>query len=375
VNNRVIGRLTMRGSAIIDRTVEPVARLRPGEQVEVLEAVTGSPYPYGQGNLWYRVRRIEAPSSKPGFVVAYFIDTDYPVAGASGLDGPGEPGFVSRLQGGLNIREQPSTDAPVKVKLDLGTQVEVLDQVSGGRYGSNRTDWLYVRYGDGTDKKGYAAAFYIDIGMPGGAHDPAAAPRDDLNRWERVLLETEWAGCSPRTANADLPGLSLSGPEASRRIADKDVEAVRQMAGVFHDAAAKFGVPAAVLAGIASRESHVGGVLVDGWGDKHNGFGVMQVDVRSHTIRSRDPRGLEHVEQAAGIFDRFLQKMLTSSQYQGWEDRYLLLGATAAYNFGIGNVRNKDRIDIGTSHDDYGSDTLTRAKYFYQHPDLHELRD
>ena len=46
------------------------------------------------------------------------------------------------------------------------------------------------------------------------------------------------------------------------------------MAGILADAAAKFGVPAAVLAAIASRESRCGRALDNGWGDNGNGKGA-----------------------------------------------------------------------------------------------------
>jgi len=32
-----------------------------------------------------------------------------------------------------------------------------------------------------------------------------------------------------------------------------------------------------VIAGIISRESHAGKILKNGWGDRGNGFGLMQV--------------------------------------------------------------------------------------------------
>lgn len=382
VNQKVPMRLIVRSEPKILLGATPVGLLRPGDRVEVVSAVSGGAYPFGLGNLWLKVRYRRDASGNgftgdTGFVVAYFIDTNYPIAGATGLPGKtGTPGFVSRLETGLNIRDAPDRNARVVELLPLGHPVKVLSQVVGGDYGSGRNDWLEVEFqspSNQPENKGYAAAFYIDIGARS-SHDVVASDVQALNRWERVLVGTEWGGCSDTTARNQL-SLQSGGPEASKKIAALDVDAVKGMAGVFHDVAAKFGLPAALLAGIASRESHVGRSLQGGWGDQGNGFGVMQVDRNAHRIQGQDPCGIEHVTQAAGIFANNLERMMESDRYAGWEDKYLLLGATAAYNFGIGNVRTKERIDIGTTGDDYGGDTLARASYFYLHPDLHELRD
>ena len=188
-------------------------------------------------------------------------------------------------------------------------------------------------------------------------------------------MDTDWPGCSAKTASAQLGGTRSGGPRASELIAESHVEPVRALASRFQDVAAKLGVPAAVLAAIASRESNVGQALDrGGWGDHGNGFGIMQVDRRHHRIEGdHDPASLEHIEQAAGIYTTNLERMWAMSRYAGWDDRYLLQGATAAYNFGIGNVKTRAGIDEGTSGDDYGGDTLARAKYFYHHPRLAEL--
>lgn len=40
----------------------------------------------------------------------------------------------------------------------------------------------------------------------------------------------------------------------------------------------------AVIAAIISRESRAGAVLKDGWGDRGNGFGLMQVGMRTRCM-------------------------------------------------------------------------------------------
>lgn len=361
--------VNVRRDAKIARGTEPEFQLKLGDGVTVLGAkYDGGAYPFRQGNIWFEIKHGE----KTGFVAAYFIETDYPVAGGTGLDGEAEVGYVSRLEGGLNVRPDPSVDNIPDTKLPLGTAVAILSQVTGGIYNSNRNDWLYVRYDQ--QKKGYVAAFYIDIGKKEEHGTTAEADQANMNRWEQVLVETKWSGASSTTAGQLGSGTS-GGPETSLRLAEQDLERVKQAAGIFADVAAKFGVPAALLAGIASRESRCGNALDDGWGDHGNGFGIMQVDKNAHPIHGRsDPAGEDHVEQATGILVKNLETMLSSPRYDTWKDSSLLQGAAAAYNFGIDDVRTEENIDSGTTGDDYGSDVLARAKFYYQHPDLHLLR-
>jgi hypothetical protein len=362
--------LNVRPEPKIELGAAPKFRLDPRTVVDIIGAEEAGPYPFGQGNLWFEIRH----GGQTGFVAAFFIDTDYPVAGGRGLEKDAELGYVSRLEGGLNIRAAPATDAEILYKLPKGTEVAILSQHAGGVYDSNRNDWLRVR-DEAHAQDGYAAAYYIDVGVKDAVHGIGPADRDNMNRWERALAETEWAGASGKTASGQLGRGTPGGVPASEALAQRDLARVKRVAGVFADVAAKFGVPAALLAGIASRESRCGIALANGWGDRGNAFGIMQVDKNFHAIRNTaDPCGIDHVEQATGIFATNLEALLGNSRCQGWEDRYLLQGATAAYNFGLRNVRTKAKIDEGTTGDDYGADVLARAKYFYKHPDLHLLR-
>jgi hypothetical protein len=110
---------------------------------------------------------------------------------------------------------------------------------------------------------------------------------------------------------------------------------VKAIADRFCTAATKFGVPAAVVAAIASRESRCGNSLHNGWGDNGNGFGVMQVDKNYHQPQGiPDPKSLEHIQQATGIFADCLEQV--EQKHPDWEDPYILKGAAVAYNAGIG---------------------------------------
>ncbi len=74
---------------------------------------------------------------------------------------------------------------------------------------------------------------------------------------------------------------AASHPESLKRITDNDLKAKFERLGE------KYGVPPALIAGIASRESEMGRTTIQsgkyaGWGDprggEYHGFGIIQVD-------------------------------------------------------------------------------------------------
>ena len=91
-----------------------------------------------------------------------------------------------------------------------------------------------------------------------------------------------------RTAKQD--GLAAGGPDASHAMAKTDLNRVTPLKDRFKAAAELTGLPPALLAAIASRESRCGSVLAsDGTGDGGNAFGIMQVDRRFHTLIAGQP--------------------------------------------------------------------------------------
>jgi len=185
-----------------------------------------------------------------------------------------------------------------------------------------------------------------------------------LDRWNQALAKAATTGASAVTARQD--GL-LAGIAASEQMAKTDLARVKAIANRFQTVGAKFNLPPAVLAAIASRESRCGAALTtQGLGDGDNAFGIMQIDKRFHAIpNDNDPIGTAHIEQAAQILVDFLHQV--TANHPGWEDEYLLKGATAAYNAGVGNIQTKSGMDIGTTGNDYGSDVMARAQFYTQH--------
>ena len=165
-----------------------------------------------------------------------------------------------------------------------------------------------------------------------------------------------------------------------------ELDRARERLPIFQDAAASYRWPdelnqamqadlgadwmAWVLAGIDSRESHMGLALdEDGLGDAGHGHGEVQIDDRSHvgfcaSGAWRDlGASLDYVHHNVIIpaynylADRF--------GYFGQDYARLFWGAVAAYNCGPGNVvraaaRGQDP-DSRTAGGDYSADVRNRA--------------
>lgn len=190
-------------------------------------------------------------------------------------------------------------------------------------------------------------------------------PATASDRWFKALLNAPTTGASSVTASQDgLPG----GISSSHTMANTDLFRVKALATVFRQVGAKFDVPPALIAALASRESRCGNVLdQDGWGDHKNAFGILQVDKNYHSpLRgTHSPTSLEHIEQAIEIFVGYRNQV--KAKQSNWEDRYVIKGAVVAYNSGVDNVQTKAGMDIGTTGGDYGSDVIARAQFYSNH--------
>lgn len=196
----------------------------------------------------------------------------------------------------------------------------------------------------------------IVINMPS-----PTVPTPARDRWTQALLKAPTTGASAITARQD--GLS-AGVAASQQMAKTDLPRVQSLINTFRQVGAKFDIPPALIAALASRESRCGNVLTtDGWGDGGNAFGILQVDRRFHTLRgTNNPASAAHIEQAIEIFASYRQQV--QAKHPNWEDEYVIKGAAVAYNSGVGNVQTKTGMDIGTAGGDYGSDVIARAQLY-----------
>uniref|UniRef100_A0A663LW01 Lysozyme g n=2 Tax=Athene cunicularia TaxID=194338 RepID=A0A663LW01_ATHCN len=169
-------------------------------------------------------------------------------------------------------------------------------------------------------------------------------------------------GASCKTAKSE--GLSYCGVKASEKIAERDLGAMNRYRTLIKKVGEKLCVEPAVIAGIISRESHAGKILKNGWGDNGNGFGLMQVDKKSHT-----PVGQwnseTHLTQGTNILIMMIKTI--QGKFPRWTRDQQLKGGISAYNAGASNVRSYDKMDIGTTHDDYSNDVVARAQYYKKH--------
>jgi hypothetical protein len=176
-----------------------------------------------------------------------------------------------------------------------------------------------------------------------------------------VLAEFQGAGASAVTAAQDhLP----PGPSSSREMAKTDLGRVIALKERFNIVAQKHDLPPAILAAIASRESRCGNVLVDGWGDHHHGFGIMQVDIGTvpNPAGQPDPRSIDHIDEATSILAKYFEAM--RSRFADQPEARQLQAAIAAYNRGPGGIGSPDTADAHTTGHDYSSDVWVRASFY-----------
>jgi len=179
--------------------------------------------------------------------------------------------------------------------------------------------------------------------------------------WSSALERARIDGCGPETAKAERV---QAGPKGSRDIASRDWPRLEDMVPAFERAADHYGLPTSLLLAVASRESHAGAVLdANGWGDGGHAFGVLQVDMRFHRIAgATSPMSDAHLLQGAGILHEALDDVC--QDHPDWPPEYQLEGALVAYNSGANNVQTLALMNRGTTHNDYGADTLARAQWY-----------
>lgn len=197
---------------------------------------------------------------------------------------------------------------------------------------------------------------------------PALAAVTSGDRWRTALAKAPTTGASATTAKQDglPPGIA-----SSKKMAKTDLSRVLAIASVLRQVGTKFDVPPALIAALASRESRAGNVLdSQGFGDRGNAFGILQVDKRFHhpLEGTNSPTSLAHIEQAIEIFVSFRKQV--QANHSTWEDEFILKGAVVAYNSGVNNVQTKNGMDIGTTGNDYGSDVIARAQFYATQPQL-----
>ncbi|XP_039652110.1 lysozyme g-like isoform X1 [Perca fluviatilis] len=177
------------------------------------------------------------------------------------------------------------------------------------------------------------------------------------------IMRVETTGASWQTAQQDR--LGYSAVEASHTMAETDAGRMQKYRSKINRVGGKYGIDPALIAAIVSRESRAGNTLDNGWGDHHNAWGLMQVDVNpnggGHTARGAWDSE-EHLCQATEILVYFIGRIC--NKFPGWSTEQTLKGGIAAYNMGDGNVLSYDKVDERTTGGDYSNDVVARAQWY-----------
>ncbi|XP_078067904.1 lysozyme g-like 1 isoform X2 [Mustelus asterias] len=176
------------------------------------------------------------------------------------------------------------------------------------------------------------------------------------------ITNVETTGASAMTAKQDK--LSERGVAASHRLMETDLGRLNKYKTLINNVARANQIDPAIIGAIMSRESRCGNVLENGWGDHGNGFGLMQVDKRHHRIVGAWDSE-EHITQATQILIGMIQEI--AKRFPAWSKEQQLKGGISAYNAGPGNVQTYERMDIGTTGNDYANDTVARAQWLKMH--------
>lgn len=177
-----------------------------------------------------------------------------------------------------------------------------------------------------------------------------------------LLSEFSTTGISPEGAKAQKV---LPGPPGSHRLALIDLPRLLHFKAEFEHAAKVANVPSALLAAICSRETHGRNVV----GDGGNGIGLMQIDKRYHTFASTKEAMVpeENIKYGALLLREYWNAMCSQKDKVCWTYAETLRGAVCAYNSGVKNVRTWDKMDQGTTQNDYSADVWERARALLPH--------
>lgn len=181
-----------------------------------------------------------------------------------------------------------------------------------------------------------------------------------------VLFEKTSRGASAKTAKQQ--GAGSGGVSSSDRMADEDLQRLLRYKDSFLQVGSETGLPPALLAAMASRESRGGSANLmrsDGYSALDGfGFGILQIDRRYHATGG-DPGGVAHVRQSATILKGMLAGV--EKRFPSWSEADQLMAAVSAYNGGLGVLQDAPNTDRYTTGNDYANDIWARARRLAPH--------
>ncbi|XP_074066248.1 lysozyme g-like protein 1 [Macrotis lagotis] len=149
-------------------------------------------------------------------------------------------------------------------------------------------------------------------------------------------------------------GLNYCGVRASERLAEMDLPYVQRYQPTMRMIGRKYCIDPALIAGIMSRESYGGNVLVNG-GNVGSGNGLVQTGGVQHipTYWTSETR----VNQVTEILIKRIKEI--QRKFPTWTTDQYLRGGLCAYNEGIGYVRSNQDLSC-----DFCNDVLARGRYY-----------
>uniref|UniRef100_A0A8C5JWX1 Lysozyme g-like protein n=1 Tax=Jaculus jaculus TaxID=51337 RepID=A0A8C5JWX1_JACJA len=151
-------------------------------------------------------------------------------------------------------------------------------------------------------------------------------------------------------------GLSYCGIRASERLAEIDMPHLLRYQPVMRTVGWKYCVDPAVIAGVLSRESQGGNVLVN---TGHVGDGIRVVQDRNFYAPT-SWMSESQVSQKIEVLTSRIKEIQT--RFPAWAPDQYLRGGLCAYSKGTGFVRSSQDLNC-----DFCNDVLARAKYFKNH--------
>ena len=156
----------------------------------------------------------------------------------------------------------------------------------------------------------------------------------------------------------------------------RQLEEAKKYEGIVYKVATKYEIPAAVIAGLGSRESHWGLALTpqgpSGIANQGHGRGLMQIDDRWHVPFVQSGKwsdGRENIIYGSAVLKNCMNYFI---QKEGWAMGLNLLNAgLASYNCGprrvLDSYRDGKGFDYYTAGRNYAKDVLDRAGWFQLH--------
>ena len=163
--------------------------------------------------------------------------------------------------------------------------------------------------------------------------------------------------CAQDISKPCLNALAIAGANASALTRASDNMPIISAAALAN------GIDPALLAAIGIRETGYQNIAQQGGGD---GKGVYQIDTgKNPSVTSAQAYDIQYASNYAANmlssnFDRLLSQHPNLGYMQLWQ-------ATAdSYNFGTGNISgNPDTIDVGSTHNNYGSNVMDIMLYCF----------